>query len=266
MKQLNPKPATSQRAAIRPPDKKTERSNAATASAEVNWKGLFATGAISAFVIVLMYLAELIVVLLKGFPPTTVEGWFSVLQSNRSIGLMRTFALDIIAIGLKAPLYLALYFLLRQVRQAYPSLILAVVLAFIGMAVYFATNTSFSMLSLSDQLSMATNDAQRSQILAAGQALFSIYNGTGPFVAFAFFAIAGILLSIVMLESGIFGKTVAIIGIIGNALELGLPSEIESSTFLKIDPVLIAIGGVLIIIWNIFIGLKLLQKASEKQR
>ena len=56
-----------------------------------------------------MYLAELIVVLLKGFPPTTVEGWLSVLQSNRSIGLMRTFTLDITAIGLKAPLYLALY-------------------------------------------------------------------------------------------------------------------------------------------------------------
>jgi hypothetical protein len=243
-----------------------ERSKAALVSTEVNWKGLFATGAISAAVIVLIYLAELIVVLFKGFPPTTVEGWFSVLQSNRSIGLMRTFAPDIIAIALKAPLYLALYFLLRQVRNAYPSLILAVTLAFIGMAVYFATNTSFSMLSLSDQMSTATSEAHRSQTLAAGQALFSIYNGTGPFVAFAFFAIAGILLSIVMLESGIFGKTVAIIGIVGNALELGLPPEIESSTFLKIDPVVIAIGGVLIIIWNVFIASKLLQKALERQQ
>ena len=251
MKQPNAKRATSQRGAIRPPDKNAERSNVATTSGEVNWKGLFATGAISAFVIVLMYLAELIVVLLKGFPPTTVEGWFSVLQSNRPIGLMRTFAPDIIAIGLKAPLYLALYFLLRQVRNAYPSLILAVVLAFIGMAVYFATNTSFSMLSLSDQLSMATTDAQRSQILTAGQALFSIYNGTGPFVAFALFAIPGILLSIVMMQSGNFGRTVAILGIVGNALELGFLPEIESSTFLKIDPVLIAIGGVLIIIWEL---------------
>jgi hypothetical protein len=62
------------------------------------------------------------------------------------------------------------------------------------MAVYFASNITFSMLSLSDQLASVTTEAQKSQVLAAGHSLMSIYNGTGPFVAFAFFSIAGILL------------------------------------------------------------------------
>ena len=44
------------------------------------------------------------------------------------------------------------------------------------------------------------------------QAPMSVYNGTGPFVAFNLFAIAGILLSVLMLNSGVFPKYAAIGG------------------------------------------------------
>jgi hypothetical protein len=226
-------------------------------------RGLFRVGAFCACAIVLIYLFEIILVIVKGFPPSTMAEWLGILQASRSVGILRTFAPDIIAIALKAPLYIALFFLLRKAERGYPSLVISVALAFIGMAVYFATNVTFSMLSVSDQLASVTSEAQKSQLLAAGQALMSIYNGTGPFVAFAFFSIAGILLSIVMLHSGMFGRTAAILGIAGNALELGLPPAIDPPFFLKVDPVLIAVGGVLIIAWYLFIIIRLIQRARQ---
>jgi hypothetical protein len=42
---------------------------------EAHLSGLFITGAVSAALIVLTYLAELLVVVVKGFPPTTLESW-----------------------------------------------------------------------------------------------------------------------------------------------------------------------------------------------
>ncbi len=80
--------------------------------------GLFQAGALSAILIILVYLIELLVVVFKGVPPNTVAGWFALLQSDRLAGLVQTFALDIIAVGLHAPLYVALYFLLRPGTKA----------------------------------------------------------------------------------------------------------------------------------------------------
>jgi len=221
--------------------------------------GLYQTGAVSALTIVLIYLIEMLVVLTHGLPPTTVEGWFALFQHDRLIGLLQSFALDVIAVSLHAPLYLALYFHLKPARKASAALILSVTFALIGIGVYLASNTTFSLLSLSDQYSAARAPAQKAQLLAAGQALFSIYNGTGPFAAYFLYAVSGILVSIVMLQSAGFSRPLAIAGIIGNALELGLPPSIDPAVFLKIDPILIGLGGILLIYWYLGIAVRLIQ-------
>ena len=142
------------------------------------------TGGVCAAIIVVIYLVELVVVILKGPPPATVEQWFALFNDGRALGILRSFALDIVAITLLAPRNLALYFLLRQSGRHDAALLIALVLSFIGIAVYLASNVTLSMVSLSDQLVSATTDAQKSQVLAAGLALFSVYNGTGPFAPF----------------------------------------------------------------------------------
>ncbi len=221
-----------------------------------DWTGLYQIGAFSALIIVLIYLVELLVVVFYGLPPSTAADWFALLQKNRLIGLIQSFALDLIAVTLHAPLYLALYVIFRQYRKGSATLVLAVVLAFIGIAVYLASNITFSMLYLSDQFAFATTGASRAQILASGEAVVAVYNGTGPFVAYFLYAVAGILVSIVMLSSHLFARAVAIAGIVGNALELGLPPSIDPEFFLKIDPILIAIGGVILLFWYVAIALK----------
>jgi len=216
-------------------------------------------GAISAWLIVLIYAAELLVVAIFGLPPVfgSAQEWLSALQRNRLVGILQTFSLDIVAVAFHAPLYLALIFLLRRFRRGYPTLILAAVFAFIGMAVYFASNPTFSMLYLSDQLVAATTDAQKARVLDSAQTMVALWNGTGPIVATNLSGIAGILASVVMLQSGTFSRIVSIAGIVGNALELGPPPTLLPPLYLKVDPLAVALGGIILLFWYVAIGLKL---------
>jgi len=80
--------------------------------------------------------------------------------------------------------------------------------------------------AFSDHYAAATTDAQRSQFLAAGQVTLTGLaegQGTGVYVAFTLNAIAGVIISAVMLRSTIFSKVTASVGLVGNVLELGLP-------------------------------------------
>ncbi len=59
-----------------------------------------------------------------------------------------------------------------------------------------------------------------------------------------------------MFQSHLFARTIAIAGIVGNALELGLPPSIDPAFFLQIDPILIGLGGVILIFWYVAIAVK----------
>ena len=124
------------------------------------------------------------------------------------------------------------------------------------------------MLSLSDAYAAAGTEVEKSRLLGAGSALLATFSGTGPFAAYALYAVAGILVSVVMLTGSTFGKATAVVGIVGNALELGLPPAIDPVFFLKVDPFLIGIGGVVIIVWYVLIAVRLLKerRASTEEQ
>src|ERR1051326_5407120 len=98
--------------------------------------------------------------------------------------------------ALVIPMFLALYAALRRVS---PSLMaIALTLGLIGIAAYLATNTAFSLLSLSDQYAAATTDAQRSVFEASGQAMLALYQGTGFIVGVFLVLVAALIISAVM--------------------------------------------------------------------
>ncbi len=226
--------------------------------------GLYTAGVVCAAVIILVYLFEIVLVVLKGAPPVTVDQWFALFRDDRILGVLRAFALDVVAVSLKVPVFIALFFFLRDTRAPYPTLVLAMVLASIGVAAYLASNVTFSMLFLSDQASAAGNAAQESELLGAGRAMLAVYNGTGPYAAFSLLAIASILMSVAMLKSGVFGTAAAVVGIMGNALELSLPPEFPLLP-LQTGIVVIGLGGILIIVWYLFVILKLWPAASYRR-
>ena len=90
-------------------------------------------------------------------PPSTVIDWFTLLQNNRLLGLSLLNLFDIVDYALVGLMFLALYVALRRANGSYMAI--ATILGFVGIAVYFASNTAFSMLSLSDQYAAATTDA-----------------------------------------------------------------------------------------------------------
>jgi hypothetical protein len=153
--------------------------------------------------------------------PATVTGYFTLLESNKLIGLIDFYLLEVIAYALFIPLFLALFIALRRFNESY--MVLAIVLAIIGITVFLATNNSFSLLSLSDQYMAATTEAQKSMISAAGQTLIANtgQRAVGGFnIGFLLISVAGLIVSTVMLRSNIFSKATAYVGILAFAISL----------------------------------------------
>jgi hypothetical protein len=132
---------------------------------------------------------------------------------------------DLVNYALVGLIFLALYGVLKKERRG--GMAIAMTSSLVGIAAYFASNQAFSMLSLSDQYAAATADSTRSALLAAGEALLAISNpaavhqGTGIYTSLLLVTLAGLIISVVMLQSDIFGKTTAIVGVLANVLGLG---------------------------------------------
>jgi hypothetical protein len=223
------------------------------------WKSLYKVGGAAALIVAVLLPIEIIVFI--AYPlPSTVDGYFGLLQSNRLIGLLDLYLLEFAAYALYVPMFLAFYAALRRANNSY--MVLATTLAMIGIAVFLATNNPFSMLSLSDQYAGATTDAQRSLFLAAGRAMLANTNqrAVGGFnMGLLLVSVAGLIVSTVMLRSSIFGKATAYVGILANALSIAeyfrlvlLPAADILLLFLAMA------SGLLLLIWYIQIAQRLL--------
>jgi hypothetical protein len=179
--------------------------------------------------------------------PTTVVEWFTLLQTNRALGLAILGIFEVVFLPLAALMFLALYFALRRTSEALT--LIAFILDLTGTVVFLATNAVFSMLSLSNQYAAAGSEAERAMLLAAGQAVLATSQGTGN-IAFLLGSIAGLIISVVMLKSRVFGKPVAAVGIVANVL--GLPGSALGLTVW-------AVNGILMLVWIVLVGWRLLQ-------
>lgn len=228
---------------------------------------MYKIGAGSALIILIIYLIDLVVVASNGLPPKTVAELFDLFQRNRLIGLLQAFSLDIIAATLHVPVFIALFFSLLKIQKSFAFLLMSVVFAFVGIAVYFSYNSVFSMVYLSDQYAIASDAITKQQLLSAGHSFLSSFNanGTGSFMAFTLYGIAGILISIIMMKSPDYGRTIGVAGITGNALQLGPPTGLYPDIWGKIDPFLIGIGGLFLMVWYWMIFIKLLALAKKSE-
>jgi hypothetical protein len=230
-----------------------------TETADSGYKSLYKLGGTAALIVVALTLGETI-----GFifypQPSTASDWFTLFQRNRFMGLFSFWGLEIPMYAMFAPVFLALYVVLRK---ANPGLaIIALTFALLGIGVFFATNNPFSMLSLSNQYAAATTDAQRSALLAAGEAVLANtgQRGVGGFNAGLFLvSVAGLLISLIMLQSNSFNKSTAQVGILGYALSLAdyLRQTLTQSVIVAL--LVILSGALLLMIWHVLVGRRLYQ-------
>lgn len=231
---------------------------------DLKWKNLYRIGGMAAILAAVLLLIEIIVFTI--WPqPTTAIGHFTLIESNKFIGLIDFYLLEFIAYILFIPMFFAIYVALKRFNESYMAL--AIILAIVGITIFLATNNPFSMLSLSNQYMTATTEAQKSMLLAAGQAMLVNTNqrAVGGFnTGFLLVSVAGLLCSVVMLQGNIFSKKIAYLGILTFAISL---VDYFRVIFIPTDVILLLViailSGILLLIWLIFIGRRLFQLSGE---
>lgn len=244
------------------------------------WTGLFRVGGAAALIAGLVFRRNLgaELMLLRGVgiinigpttPPDTVMDWFGLLQNNRLFGLTLLNLFDMVNYALVGLMFLALFVALRRASQS--AIAIAAALGFIGIAVYLASNQALTMLSLGDQYAAATTDAQRSLLLAAGQATLAIhqnagYEGTGLYMSFFLVTVAGLIIAVVMLRSRIrvFSKVTAYVGILANGFGLGYYLALAFAPAMVALP--LSVSAIFLLAWYLLISRRLFQlgKAGSK--
>ena len=236
-----------------------------------DWKSLYRVGGVAALIAGIIFrrnLAVEISLFSTQKQPATILDSFTLLQNNRLLGLTYLNIFDLVNYALVGVMFLALYVLLRLANQSYMAI--ATTLGLVGIAVFSASNTALSMLSLSDQYAAATTEAQRTMLLAAGQAMLAInrftspgaHPGAGGYLSLLLIAVAGMIISVVMLRSAVFSRATAYVGILASAFDL---AYCLAFAFLPaIDGDLLAVyfipaAGLCLMIWHILIGRRLYQ-------
>ncbi len=232
-------------------------------------KNLYRVGAVAAFLAALIFRRNLgveIAMLTGQSSPDTAAGWFTLLQSNSLLGLGFLNIFDLVDYALVGIMLLAVYLALRPVNKRYMDV--ATLFGVAGIVIYFASNTAFSMLSLSSQYSSASTDAQKSSLLSAGQAVLAmgdpgaVYQGVGGYVSLLLLAAAGLIISAIMLRSNIFNRATAYVGIVVSVLDLtylaGVGLIPPADAYL-LSAFCVATAGLLLLVWHLLIGLKLHQ-------
>jgi hypothetical protein len=199
--------------------KQNQATNAETADS--GWNSLYKVGGAAALIVAAFIPIQIIIFVIWP-PPSTVIGWFTLFQNNRLIGLLDMDLLLIIDQVLIGLVLLALYIALRRTSQSFMAI--ALTLALVGIATYFASTAAFEMLSLSDQYAAATTEAQRSMFLAAGQVMLAIWQGTAFDVGYVLEGVALLITAVVMLRSTLFGKVTAYVGIVVGVMSLVPPT------------------------------------------
>jgi len=184
-------------------------------TADSRWKGLYKVGGVAALTMLVLIPIQIIIFTVWP-PPSTVDGYFTLFQNNRLLGLLSLDLLYMLTNALLVLIYLALYAALKRASESFMAIALA--LGLVGIAAYFASNTAFEMLSLSNQYAAATTDAQRAMLMGAGRAMLAIYKGTAFDVYYVLNAVALLIFSAVMLRSNIFSRLTAFLGIVAGVL------------------------------------------------
>jgi len=218
------------------------------------WGSLFRVGGWAALAVLALVPIQMVVFFVWP-PPTSVIGWFELLQTNALIGLLDMDLLMIVDYGLLALFFLGLYVALRRTSPSFAAIALTAEL--LAVAAYFASTTAFEMLTLSGQYAAAVSDAERLAAVAAGQATYAVWQGTAFDVSYILSAAAALIASVLMLRSSVFGRATAYAGILMGVAGLVPP------TVGGVGLVMSLVSLIPMWIWLFLAGRKLLQLARS---
>lgn len=179
---------------------------------------LYGAGGAAALLCLVFLPIQVLVFILHPLPETT-SGWFDLFQQSRLIGLLDLDLLLMVDQSLTILIYLALFFALKRTEASF--MVAGLAFGLVSAILFIASNPAFSMLSLSDQYAAASS-AEKDVLLAAGSAAMAAWQGSAFHASYILGSLAPILISAIMLRSSLFKRWTAYLGILSNALALGL--------------------------------------------
>ncbi len=251
--------------------------------ADLVWRPLYLTGAIAALLAVFVFRRNLSAELIglkqlgvQGFGmsnvppamPAHASDWFALFGRSPIVGVVLLNVFDLVEYTLVGLLFLAVCAALWNASRS--AVLISTVCGWAGIIAYFTSNQAFAMLSLSRQYAGAAGDAQRAPLLAAGEALLAINNpgaltqGTGIYVCMLLVPLAGLILSTVMLQSQIFNRATAVVGILANALIIGYFPALAFAPSLLVLPYVLS--APLRVAWYFLAALNLLQLGKDVRK
>jgi hypothetical protein len=230
-----------------------------TQTTATTWKPLYRTGAVAPLIALALYASEFALMIFGEPFPATVEEWFALAQRSKLLALWYLNSPDMISFALLGVMFLALYVALRRVHPSW--MLIAIYFAVLGAATFIVPRTlHLALLPLSDLHAAATSEAQRAMYLAAGEGLSQVSTATPQTLGFLFMAVAGLITSLVILQSRSFGKAVAYVGIVG--FVAALANFTARLIAPAIAPVLMPINGLLWFAWWIMVSVGLFRLAG----
>lgn len=222
-----------------------------------SWSGLYKTGGVTALVLVVIPLVQLVVF---SIAPQPLEGgaaeWFTLFQQNAILGLLSFESLLVIYSLLSVVLSLALFAALRPEARSLSALFL--VSSLFGAIAFVLARPAFEMLYLSHQYSASLTEAQKTVFLAAGEAMVAAFHGTAFWVSYILGSITSFLVGAAILRAGIFNKGSAYLRILSGIFDFGI--------FIPGIGLYISIFSVLFLMaFHILVGQKLLRLPSKAQ-
>jgi len=234
-----------------------------TPAVDTTRKSLYILGGVAALVALSANVLDVVL----GFGETnvivpgtkTAAAWFTLFQDNWFKGLYVLGILNIVYMTALVPVYLAIFAAHRRANSLYAAL--AMILSFIGMAIYISNSAAIPMLVLSEKYAAAGTDVERALFAAAGEAVLAHGEDftPGSFIGLILGGFAAMTMSVVMLRGGIFGKTTAWVGVIGFTF---LSVFTIWATFVSVlydvaFYVFGMIGGLLALTWFVLVALRL---------
>jgi hypothetical protein len=219
----------------------------------IRWQLVYRIGAIAAIAAILIGIAEIAIQFIPGAGtiPETSTGWFALYRQNpllglRNIGLLNIF-LNLTGLFTNFAIVAA-----HRRTQQIPFAVMALILSYIGIAAFMATNRAFAMWDLSRQYQLVSSPEMKLQLEAAAQSVLAVgaSHSPGSYISFFLQESAGVLISLVMLRSEVFGKAAGICGAIGFSALLIFETITSFGGGLTTTTMLISmIGGMFSMVW-----------------
>jgi F0F1-type ATP synthase assembly protein I len=183
-----------------------------------SWRTLYRAAAAAAAVTAVLIPIQIAVFIVYPYPKT-VDGWYMLLQDKPLVGLIDLDLMLVVDNVLLVVIALAIYVTLKNINPSVVAAATGLWLLAIGM--FIASNPAVQMLKLSNQFAVAATEEQRSQTLAAGQAVLANWEGSAFQVSYVVGQLVGILIGVVMLRTRLFGRLVPYALIVGNVVGFG---------------------------------------------